>query len=332
MPAFTSADPNAYLALGIQSALGSPQTTPAKFRFAKYIAGNSFAPIANVTDVREGGDGLDWGVSYKQSQLVQGQLVCYPRPDFLGQALAIVLGGATWGGASAPAQHDFHSGHASYPYATIQAAHPGTDLLHLFTDVRFTGFTLEGVTGQPWKLTMPYVAIHAGASSGIALTPSYATGEDFWLFHGSPSYLLDGSADSTIDSITISAAYGAENLQAQSIELDDVVLQNRDLNVSVTRRYQNSTLYKKIYYGGGVAATTSVPTGALEVNLAYGAGASLKRLKVNLGLISYRGNALTELNPDGQTVKETVSGKALKVGTAAMAVLLANSHASAYGS
>jgi hypothetical protein len=332
MPAFTSADPNAYLAVGLQSGLGSPQLTPAKFRFAKYSAGNSFRPALTVQDMREGGDGLDWGVSYKQQQSVQGQLVCYPRPDFLGQMLAIMLGGATWAGASAPAVHSFHSGHASFPYATIQAAHPGTDLLHLMSDVRFTGFTLEGVTGQPWKLTAPFVGVKYGASSAIALVPSYATGEDFWLFHGAPSYLLDGTADSTIDSITISANYGAENLQAQSVQLDDIVLQNRDINVSMTRRYQDATLFKKIYFGGGVQPTVSIATGALAVNLAYGAAASLKALNINLGLLTYREDAITELNPDGQTIKETVSAKALKVGTAAMAVSLTNAHASAYGS
>ena len=332
MPAFTSADPNAYIALGIQSALGSPQTTPAKHRFAKYLSGNRFDIQPAVVDLREGGDGLDFGSTYKSGQEITGQLVCYPRPDFLGQALALIPGGATWAGASAPAIHSFHTNHASHPYATLQIAHPGTDLIHLLSDVRFTGLTLEGRSGQPWMLTMPFQGIKAGASTGIALVPSYALGEEYFLYHGAPSYVIDGAGDSTIESISLSIALGVEPIQAQSIEKDDIVVQNRDINLSITRRYQNSTLWKKIVYGGGVGPTTSVATGSLQINSPIlGAAADMRRFIVNAGALSYRSNVLSELNPDGQTIRETVSAKVLKTASAAVSMTLHNGHASVYG-
>lgn len=332
MPPFSSADPNAFVAVGIQSALASLQTTPAKFRFAKYLSGNRFDVTPAVVDVREGGDGLDYGFTYKRGIEVAGQIVCYPRPEFLGQALALVVGGATWNGASGPAQHSFHSNHASYPYATLQMAHPGTDLMHLFGDVRFLGFTLEAAAGMPHKLTLPFKAINIGASSGIALVPSYTPVEDPFLFHTAPSYAIDGTGDATIDSFTISMRLGTEDLQAQGIELDDIVVMNRDMDMTFTRRYQNATLWKKIAYAGGVEATTAVATGAFMGFNSYGAGAALSSLQINAGLLSYRQNQITDLDPDGKTVKEVITAKLLHTATSAISVILKNAHASAYGS
>lgn len=331
MTEFSSADPNAYVALAIQSAQGTPQATPAKWRFAKYSQGNSFAVTPAVVDLREGGDGLEIGVAYKSGIEVSGQIVCYPRPEFLGQALALIPGGATWLGASDPAVHRFHTNHASHPWSSMQVAHPGTDLVQLLSDVRFTGYTLLGRAGMPWQLTMPFRAITIGASSGIALVPSYTPQEEFFLYHGNPSYLIDGVADSTIESISIQLALGIEPLQAQSVYLDTIPVQNRKIDVQITRRYQDATLWKKIHLGGGVAATTSVATGALSVLNQFGAGASLKYFKTDLGLLSYRNNVLTELNPDGQTIKETVSAVALKTASAGLVHELRNAHASAYG-
>src|SRR5436305_12574853 len=103
----------------MQSGLGSPQTTSSKLRFLKYLSGTDASPDVQVVDVREGGDGLDHGLTYKQKQLARGQVVINARPEGAGQLLALVPGGATWDGASAPAGQVFHTGHASFPWATL---------------------------------------------------------------------------------------------------------------------------------------------------------------------------------------------------------------------
>jgi hypothetical protein len=331
MPNFSSADPNAYLHLALQSAQGTPNSTVGKFRFIKYSAGNTFNVEANVVDMREGGDGLDFGYSYKQRLGVSGSLVFNARPETLGQLLAIIPGGATWDGASAPANHTFHSNHASFPYSTIAIGHPGTDLIHLFSDVRFTGLTLEGNAGEPLKVTAPWRGVFMGASHGLTpMIPSVMSEEPF-LYHMGPSYLLDGTPDSTIESWSLGITLGTEDLQAQSVTLDDIVIQNRDYEFTITRRYQNATLWKKIAYGGGVAPTVSVATGAFRaVNQNNQAAALQRYLQIDLGLLSYRNDALAELNPDGVTVRETITAKPLKTASAAMTVLLRNQHASAY--
>lgn len=335
MANFSSASPDAYLALGIQSAQGTPQTSPAKFRFAKYLSGNSFNVENEVVDVREGGDGLDFGFTYKRGVRVSGQLVGYARPEFLGQVLAFVPGGATYQGSQAGpvSEHIFHSNHASFPYGTLQIGHPGTDLVHLFSDVRFTGLTIEAEAGQPLRFTAPWVGMTLGASTGIALVPSYGGESEPFIYHVGPSYLLDGSADSSIESFTIGQTLGVEDLMAQKITLDDVIVQNRDFEFQAVRRYQNSTLWKKIAYQGGVTPSQSVATGAWQsTNQNAPAAATTHRLlRIDLGLLSYRNDALTELDPDGRTVRETITAKPLKTATSTIAIRLWNAHASAYG-
>ena len=325
---FTSASPDAFMALGIQTALGTPQVTAAKLRFARYLSGNNFGPDDDIVDLREGGGGLDFLTTYARRKVTRGQLVVYARPEIVGQLLLpVLIGAATWGGGSAPATHLAHTNHASYPWTTILAAHPGTDLTHILSDVRFQGFTLEVAAGEPWKITAPYLAINRGASYAI-VAPTYY-GDDFWLMHSAPSYQLQGVADTNITGFKITQELGVDELQAQDVTLDEAPVTNRDLNIEITRRYENAALWRTIAYGAsaGVSPTTTVATGAFR---AIAVGASALAIDLNVPLISWRSDVLTELNPDGETVMETISGKILKGATHSLIGLVSNLHASAY--
>lgn len=327
----STGDPAAFVAVGMQSGLGSPQTTAGKFRFFKTLA-SDLDPDIQVTDLRELGDGLDYGFTYKNKQVYRGNLVFNGRPEAAGQVLSLVPGGATWDGGSAPAVHTFHTGHASHPWSTIFAQHPASQIQHFLSDVRFTGVTIEGAAGTPWKVTMPFIAITHGASFAPA-TPTYY-GDDPFLFHSNPTYVLDGVADTDITSFRIAIALGVDELQSQAITLDEIPVMNRDIDVEIVRRFENPGLWSKVYYGasGNISPTTSVATGAFRAVSAYGAGATLRSLDLNARLLSYRGNKITGIDPDGKTVMETITAKALKGATYAFFGVLTNAHASPYAS
>ena len=87
-----------------------------------------------------------------------------------------------------------------------------------------------------------------------------------------------------------------------------------------------------IWNGGGVAPTTSIATGSFEAAQTYGAGIGLKKLRLVVPLLSYRGNKFSELDPDGKTITETISAQILKGATTAWFIELTNAHASAYTS
>lgn len=327
--ALSSADPNAFLALGMQSALGTPQTAAAKLRFAKYLSGSDAAPDIEVVDLREGGDGLDFGYTYKRAQKVVGQIVVNARPEIAGQLAQFLPGMASWDGASAPALHNFHTGHASFPWATLFVQHPGSTLPQMISDALFTGITIEGQSGEPEKWTLPFVGITHGASFA-ALTPSYASEEPF-VYHYSPTFVLFGAGDDKIMSYTIERGLGIDELQAQKVTLDDIAVMNADTDAEFTRRYVDATIWKTIYMGGGIAPTTSVATSSFRTDHRYGSGAALRNIEHQLPLLSFRADVLSELDPDGQTVIDTISAKALKGATHTMFTQIRNAHASVYG-
>lgn len=330
---FSSGDPNAFVAVGMQSALGTPQVTATKLRFIKYLSGTDAGAEVQVQDVREGGDGLDHGLTYKTLEGARGQLVINGRPEAAGQLLQMLPGGATWDGASAPAAHTFNSGHASFPWATLLVQHPGSAIAQLMSDVRFTSITVEGGGGQPWKVTLPFIAIQHGASFA-AVTPTYYGDAPFY-YYSNPTYVVDGTVDTDVTAFKITHSLGVdENVQSQGLSRDEIPVMNRDTDVEITRRFENQGLWAKIYYGasGNVAATTSVATGSFVAGVGYGAAAALRALQLNVPLLSYRANTLTQLDPDGKTVYETIVAKGLKAATHAFWATLQNAHASAYAS
>src|SRR5687767_9804341 len=212
MPLISSASPDAFIGVAMQSAFGTPNTTLAKFRFAKYLEGTNVEVTIDANDIREGGDGLDFGFTYKRRQMAQGQIVVNARPDIIGQLLMLAPGGATWDGASAPALHKFHSGHASHPYFTLQAGHPGTSIVHFLSDAKMRGFTIEGQSGEPIKVTFPFVAVEHGASSAVLAATYHDHGVQPFLYYSAPTYIVDGAGDSKLESFTLGHEYGSEEI------------------------------------------------------------------------------------------------------------------------
>jgi hypothetical protein len=330
---FSSADPASFVALGMESGLGAPQTTAGKFRFVKYASGTGLNVEPDLAQLREGGDGLDIGVQYKRSQKTSGQLVFEARPEFLGQMLSVLPAGATWNGGSAGAAascvHTFGPVGASYPYSTLQVAYPATSIVHFLSDVRFTSLTLELNAGDPLKVTAPFTAIQHGASSTI-LTPTYYA-DAFFLPYESPTYIIDGAAATGFMGFKLTHNLGVEEIQAApNVLLDDIVVQNRDSDLELTRRYESSTQWAKIHMGGGVSPTTSVATGSFECSVLRGAGANLTKFRFVAPNVAYGVDSLPQLDPDGKTIIETISAQILKTATTAWFIELSNFHPSSY--
>ena len=338
---FSSADPNAGVLIGMQSGQGSPQVTASKFRFVRYLQGTKYDIQPDTVAIREGGDGLDVGYVYRRKMVAKGQLVFNARPETIGPLLALIPGYASWNAASLPALHTFNTYLASEPWSTLVVQHPGSSIVHFLQDTRFTQLDIDGTPGEPLKITAMFTAITFGASSGVTVTPTnYA--EDPFLYQGA-SYVLNasipniGGAASGITSFKISLKLGVDELYAQTIYPDNVVVMKRDIDVSLARRYENASLWAWVNLGGGVAPTQSVPTGDFTwyqtANAASGyVGANAGSLKIWAPLLAFRDETFTELDPDGKTVIETVQAIALKGATPALNLTLGNAHASAYAS
>jgi hypothetical protein len=207
---------------------------------------------------------------------------------------------------------------------------PGSALVHMLSDVRFTGFDLEGAAGEPWKLTMPFTAINHGGSINSSLAvPSYAF-EDPFLFQSNPTYVIDGAAATGITGFKISHGVGVEELQSQAVTLDDIVVMNRDITLEITRRFESAALWQKIAWSSGIVPSINVATGAFRADSAYGSGGNARSISLQANLLNYEGADFGELDPDGKTVIETINAQVMKGATHALIALLSNAHASAY--
>lgn len=324
---FSTSDSNAFMAFGIQTAKGTPQVTASRIRFQRYISGVEESPEQEIVDVKEGGAGLDYSFSYRRKIMGRGQAVFFSRPEILGQGLAWALGAASWSGGSSPATHTFHTTHGSYPFSTILAQHPGSDIAKIYVDARAAGFTLELSAGEPHKLTIPWTSLQVGASFA-AVTPTYFAEEPFMYFHA-PTITIDGTQDSSVESIKFTQAVSLEELQAQAITLDELVAQARDIDVEVVRRYEVNAQWRKVFLSGGVTPSWSVGTGSVRGLWRY-PGAPTPSFEIHAPLVTWRQSAITGLDPDGKTVRETLSGRVLLGATHALIAMLCNTHASAY--
>lgn len=328
---YSSADTNAFIGVGMQTAQGTPQTTAGKFRFARYLASDIHVEL-NVDDIREGGDGLNFGTTYKTQQNVAGQIVVNGRPEIAAQFLALAMGGATWDGGSAPAIHTFMTSHASFPWSTIIAQHPGSALPYFLSDVIIGGFTLEAQAGKPWMFTFPFVGINHGASMA-AFTPTYHdAGAQPFVYYNLGTYVLDGLGATALTRFQFGMQLGLDQLQSQAVTLDSIAVLNRDSSMELDRRFENPGLWTKIYYGasGNVSPTPAVATGAFIGHVEYGAAGTLRNLRLEVPLMSYRGDAISQIDPNGQTVTETITAKGLQGSTHMAWMRVSNTHASAY--
>jgi hypothetical protein len=327
---FISNDPNQFVAVGMQSGQGTPQVAQAKFRFVRSLAGTKVDSVQEIVDLREGGDGMDPSWHYQKTQKFTGQLVANLRPEIAGAIFQFLPGYASWlGGTQIPTNIQvFSTNHASLPWGTLVFQHPGSSLLQAISDVRFTELTLEGKPGEPILMTVPFTAIGDTVVASAYTPTNY--GEDAFLYQGA-TILLNGALASGITSWKIGLKYKVDELYAQNLTLDTIVPLNRDITLEFTRRYENPTLWSIIAMDGGNSPSYSAPTGSFDVYQTVGGSAS-GIVRFSLPLLSYHGITLTEIDPDGKTIIETVQAGALKGATHAMLVQLNNAHASAYSS
>lgn len=325
-----------FIAIGKQTAKGTPQTTPAAFTYAKYLSGTDFQPTWEyLGPVREGGDGLDQRWDMRTAQRARGTLVHNMRPDITGQILAAFFGGglggnaaSAWNGATLPAQHNF-----TFPaqfrnqYWTVVAGHPGGELTHVLYDARPVGLTIEAMNQQPLKMTSEWVGLKYGASWGAAMAPVYQGGDPFVFFGASIAYPFAGSAGSYVSQYTVTARVDVdEDLFTNDLLMIDIVDLARTVEVTHREVWINATNYLNVEYAGLIAPTYLLATGTFQAAHVM----SSYLFQMNLPLVRWGDSNLTAVDPENKTVYIDYSGVALAGGTTSMNVSVINTHASNY--
>lgn len=326
-----------FIAIGKQTAKGTPQTTAAAFTYAKFLTGTDFQPVWQfLGPVREGGDGLDQRWDMRTAQRARGTLVHHMRPDITGQILAAFFGGgfggnpasAMTGTPSLIATHTF-----TFPaqfrsqYWTVVAGHPGGELTHVLYDARPVGMTIEAINQSPLKMTSEWVGLKYGASWGVTMAPVYQGGDPFVFFGASIAYPYAGSAGSYVSQYTVTTRVDVdENLYTNDLIMMDLVDIARTAEVTLREVWTNATNYLNVEYAGLVAPTYNLATGTLQSSHVY----SSNSFQINFPLIRWSDSNLTAVDPDNKTVYIDYAGIALAGATTSINVILVNSHVSNY--
>jgi hypothetical protein len=144
------------LAVGRQSAKGTPQTTPAsKLR----ITGGAVVPQPTIIDLPETDSSIQRSKSAKVGQQIGGAIEGFWRSDEMGLLSYVHLGATSPTGAG-PYEHTATAA-AAQPYLTLYSAYDSTALVDRYVDCRITEFTLRGTGGQALTYSAGFMGLTA---------------------------------------------------------------------------------------------------------------------------------------------------------------------------
>lgn len=321
-PGRATNDPTAYFAFGKQSAKGTEAST---FYFAKHGQGTGLEVERDIQREREGGDGQEVGFSYVKLVKADGALQGNARAGLTARLSAAALGQDTVGSAAVAslARHTSFPG-ASLPYFTADQRYSGE--VERAVDCVFTGFTLTGEAGMPWKISAALISGGTVYQRDVAstLTPTREQGKPFMYPNG--SYVFDGAASYSADVTKIKVELQRnvdDGIQTTGLGRDDVVPLNFDANVDATLKLTSRDFYQKVQYNGGSTVLADLATGSIDlvalqmVQISSGVFAT-GLLRACMPLIEWTDAKINKLEPDGETVYLDVVGQTVKGATSSL--------------
>lgn len=306
-------EPANYIAVGKQAAKDTEATT---FYFLKQLNGSGFQVSWNSVDEREGGDGQEIGLRYKDMIKADGALLANSRYGVAGRLFAWFLGGETIASLAAgttSVQNHVAFYQASAPYLTIEQRY--ADEMERADNCLLNNLVIEAQAGRPLKLTCNFMV--GGTVSqrdiGSALTPVREVNRPHFFPYG--SYVFDGFASyaGKVTKFKIEAVRNIDDtIQTTGLNKEDVAPLNFDLSFDATIKYETRDFYQKIAYLGGSQVQPDFATGSFQANILT-SGAAIPQpyspgvatgylLQVNCPLLQYNDGKVNKLDPDGKTM------------------------------
>lgn len=282
-----------YIGLAKQASKG---TGVAPSKFCKWDGETDMSAKQAFTQYREGGDGVNPGVTLKERHDPSGSFGGLLRPSFGGLLLALMAGADSVSGLGPYTHTITPAAPASMPWASIERS-VADQLQSRFVDCRIKSVTIEGEQGMPLRFTCEYVGISEDASVSAA-TDTYET-DNPWLYFDL-TFTKDASASTMCRRfrITFTNTWN-EDFFTNSITRRDIILTGRNVEFEFDLLFEDGTPYKATYLGGGTTAAESIDTGSLTFAFDDGqAGADNRRLTITLDEVSYPESPVEISNSD----------------------------------
>ncbi|MFS8639594.1 MAG: hypothetical protein LOD90_02060 [Symbiobacteriaceae bacterium] len=317
-----------YIGVGKQTDKG---TATGPTHFVPYTDATNMSPEQEIERVRFGaGAGAEFpAFAYKSQFRPDGEFATFARPDITALLFALLLGSDTVSG-SGPYTHTIKpSAPGDLPWCSIEESIAGV-VRRRIQDCRIQQITVRGEAGQPIVLEVAYLGITEAEVT--ASTESYETDDPFMFWQG--TYTLDGA---DISGVITQFELTVQNIfddgdQAADIVRADIPLIHRDLEGTVTVKFEDASWFKRAYYGGpsGTAPSPEVYKGGIHISQTYGSGAGLRSLDIDIpsvGLIS----SVVELDPSSTDSQEyQISFGGLKGADDFITVTVTNGKPTAY--
>lgn len=319
-------EPANYLAVGKQAAKDTEATT---FYFLKQLNGSGFEVAWNTVAEREGGDGQEVGLRYKDMIKADGVLAGNGRQGWVGRALAWVLGQdtvASVGVGATSVQRHTAVLVGSAPYLTVEQRF--ADEIERADNTVLTTVSIEGQAGRPLKITANFMVGGTVFQRDISssLTPAREVNRPWFYPYG--SYVFDGfsSYANKVTKFRIEIQRHVDDtIQTTGLNKEDVAPLAFDLQFDATLKYETRDYYQKISYNGGSQVQPDFATGSFQLNVlttggaipaAYNPGiATGYLLQVNLPLLQYDDAKVNKLDPDGKTMYMDIVANSIKGST-----------------
>ena len=260
-------EPANYLAVGKQSAKDVEATS---FYFTKQLSGSGFELSWNIQAEREGGDGQEIALRYKDVVKADGSINANARYGWAARAFAWVLGGETVasvaaGATSVPLHTAFLT--ASAPYLTVEQRF--ADEIERGDNAMLTTLTIEGSAGKPIKANAQFMVGGTIYQRDIAssLTPVREVNRPWFYPYG--SYVFDGFASysNKVTKFKIEVQRHVDDtIQTTGLNKEDLAPLNFDVAFDATLKYETRDYYQKISYLGGSQVQPDCATGSFQLN------------------------------------------------------------------
>ena len=321
MPARPTNEPGNYFAFGFQSAKDTEAST---FQFLRHLDGTGFNVQEQIESVREGGDGQEVGLRYKTAVTADGSGVANERPEVGHRLMVACLGADAISTATALGAATTASGVANEHLATPTAIPRYLTVEQFFADEVerstnnfVTGVDIEFEAGRPLKVTAQFIAGGSSYPRDVAsvLTPTRESGPPF--FYPGASVVLDGTATGyKVTKGKVSIKRNVDDaIRTTGLNREDVVALNFDVDVDLTVKYEDKTLYNKAHYNGGTQVPVDLATTALRLTSILGQGTSARQMEIGVNQLHITDAQVNKLDPDGKTMYLDFAGMGYKGAT-----------------